>query len=100
MLLKITNNMFKMVETGRVIILVTLDQSAAFDTIDHTLFARRLEHLFSVTCSALSWLCFYLNGCSGSLRVGFVGLYIGRPQVSSLSPLLFLFVIPLSDLIL
>ena len=84
-LLKIADDMFEEVETGHVIIPVALDLSPAFDTIDRTVLARRLEHSFGVTGSALSWVCSYLDRRSGSARVGgplsnIVGLDIGVQQ--------------------
>ena len=41
--------------------LVLLDLSAGFDVIDHKILQTRLEHLFGVIRSALSWIKSYLS---------------------------------------
>ena len=47
-LLKIVSDLFEATESGCATILVSLDLSAAFDTIDHSVLERRLEHTFGV----------------------------------------------------
>ena len=61
-LLKISSDMFDAVESGCVTVLVAFDLSAAFDTIDHSVLIRRLQHTFSLNGAALDWLKSYLNG--------------------------------------
>ena len=46
----------------QVTLLVFLDLSAAFDTIDHSVLLRRLETKFSFTGTALEWFKSYLSG--------------------------------------
>ena len=41
---------------------VSLDLSAAFDKIDHTILLRRLETSFVVTGNVLKWFASYLSG--------------------------------------
>ena len=48
-LLKITSDLFGATESGCATILVALDLSAAFDTIDHSVLERRLEHSASAS---------------------------------------------------
>ena len=55
-LLKIAGDIFEAVESGCVTILVALDVSAAFDTIEHSVLERRLEHTFVVKEAALSYI--------------------------------------------
>ena len=42
-------------------LLASLDLTAAFDTIEHSIFIRRLIHLFRVDGTALQWFCSYLD---------------------------------------
>ena len=74
---------------------VTLDLSVAFDTIERTVLARKLEHTVDTTRSALCWICFHLDRRSNVAEID-----TGVPQRSALGPLLFsLFFTPLGDLI-
>ena len=43
-----------------VTLLVLLDLSAVFDTIDHNIFLDQLESSFGITDSALKWFSLYL----------------------------------------
>ncbi len=42
-------------------LLVLLDLSAAFDTIDHTIILNRLEHFVGISGNALAWLKSHLS---------------------------------------
>ena len=55
-LLRITNGLFEAVDAEKANVLVALDMSAAFDTIDHSVLFLWLEHTFGVGGTALSWL--------------------------------------------
>ena len=74
--------------------IVLLDLSAAFDTIDIDTLLRRLEHTFGITGPALQWLRTYLEDRKQYVRVGndrstAVSSEFGVPQGSVLGPKLF-----------
>ena len=54
-LLKITNVLLLALDSGNVSLLTFLDLSAAFDTVDHYILLNRLQHMFGITGTALSW---------------------------------------------
>ncbi len=99
------DHIFHSADTGKSTLLVSLDLSAAFDTIDHNILINRLQKTFGVSGSALNWIISYLsnrtqfvkldNFSSSSLVCG-----SGVPQGSVLGPLLFtLYVSPIASLL-
>ena len=85
--------------------LVTLDLSAAFDTVDHGILLRRLDDKFAIRDSALSWLESYLSDRKQFVKLGesstdLFSLDVGVPQESVLGPILFTtYTSPIGDLI-
>jgi len=74
--------------------LISLDLSAAFDTIDHSILINRLHSSFGVSGLALSWISSYLTNRTQIVRIGnsssdVIPLSTGVPQGSVLGPLLF-----------
>ena len=67
-LLKLTDDIFARFADHRSTILVALDQSAAFDCIDHTTLIRRLTHSFGVTGKTLNLISLYLESRSTFVR--------------------------------
>ena len=55
---------------GSSTVLISLDLSAAFDTIDHTILLSRLQTSFGIYGLALAWFHSYLEGCSQFVRIG------------------------------
>ena len=93
-LLKITGGIFAGFDNHQSTILVALDQSAAFDGVDHDTLVSRLEHMFGGTESALDWICSYLEARSTFVRWKQNSSHVfplepGVSQDSSLGPFLF-----------
>ena len=93
-LVKIVNDILLDMNRRHVSLLVLLDLSAAFDTVDHTILLRRLETSFGVTGDALKWIVSYLSARSQRVMINGVlsdrfDLSFGVPQGSCLGPLLF-----------
>ena len=93
-LVKIVNDILLDLNRQLVSLLVLLDLSAAFGTVDHTILLRRLETLFGVTGDALKWIASYLSTRSQRVTINGVlsnrfDLSFGVPQGSCLGPLLF-----------
>ncbi|XP_051236020.1 uncharacterized protein LOC127351993 [Dicentrarchus labrax] len=63
-LVKVNNDLLIASDNGLVSVLVLLDLSAAFDTIDHNILLQRLEHQIGMKGTALSWFRSYLSGRS------------------------------------
>ena len=61
-LLKVKNDILLNMNRQHVTLLVLLDLSAAFDTIDHGILLERLRSAFGVWDMALSWIASYLSG--------------------------------------
>ena len=99
------NNIYNSADNSKPTLLVSLDLSAAFDTIDHSILLNRLQASFGVTGYTLSWLSSYLSNRSQTVRIGqstsaSTLLESGVPQGSVLGPILFsLYVSPIGQLV-
>lgn len=92
---RIHNDLLMMIDKRENVILLLLDLSAAFDTINHGMLLRKLRDSFGLQGMSLKWLKSYLSGRTFSVRVNSATsssciLEIGVPQGSILGPLLFI----------
>ncbi|XP_029938415.1 uncharacterized protein LOC115381268 [Salarias fasciatus] len=104
-LLKILNDIRWNLDNKKLTVMVLLDLSAAFDTVDHHILINRLSHLVGLSGTVLNWFssyltdrCFYvsLDTCSSGTHE----IRCGVPQGSILGPILFnLYMLPLGDVI-
>ncbi len=103
LLIRVTNDLLLSSDRSCISLLVLLDLSAAFDTIDHNIILYRLENFVGIVASALEWFKSYLSGCHQFVAVNKKVSY--RSQVkywvgSVLYSLLFtLYMLPLGDII-
>ena len=103
-LLRVHNDILRAVDKKRAVILVLLDLSAAFDTIDHDTLLCRLRHRLGITGTALKWFESYLKGRMQSVCVMGetsppVEVKYGVPQGSVLGPSLFsIYTLPIGDI--
>uniref|UniRef100_A0A8C6TX04 Reverse transcriptase domain-containing protein n=1 Tax=Neogobius melanostomus TaxID=47308 RepID=A0A8C6TX04_9GOBI len=100
-LLRVFNDLFLTADSGGHSVLVLLDLTAAFDTVDHGILLSRLELSVGLKGTVLKWFDSYLKDRSFSVNVGSCfssvsPIHCGVPQGSILGPLLFsLYLLPL-----
>ena len=103
-ILKIHNDIMISIDNHFDVILVLLDLSSAFDTIDHAILLNRLQTKFGVSGSALNWFSSYLQGRTQRICIDNEfseprDIPYGVPKGSVLGPILFtLYCAPLEDI--
>ena len=94
-LLKVQSDILLNMDKQEVTLLVLLDLSAAFNTVNHSLLLNILENDFGVTDSALKWFQSYLSGRKQRILIDnslsdVFNLACGVPQGTCMGPILFL----------
>ena len=103
-LVRVTNDIKLSLDNKKGTLLVLLDLSAAFDTIDHRILLFRLRRRFGVR-TASKWVTSYLDGRTQRIFMGQASsssnpLNTGVPQGSVLGPILFsLYEQPIGEII-
>ena len=104
-LIRVLNDIRLNTDLCKVSVLVLLDLSAAFDTVDHSILLNRLETWAGLIGTVLEWFRSYLEEQSyfvtiGSYESNRMAMTCGVPQGSVLGPLLFsLYMLPLGQVL-
>ena len=93
-LLKLIDDILVTIDKKLGVVILIIDLSAAFDTVDHSVLLNILYSKFHITGSALSWLKSFLSGRTQRVKIGdslstSLTILYGVPQGSILGPLLF-----------
>ena len=104
-LLRIYYDLLPAIDQHQEIVLILLDMTAAFDTIDHQILLDRLSKRYGICGTALSWFASYLDGRFQRVVIkdslsDLTTLECGVPQVSVAGPIKFvMYSAPLQDII-
>lgn len=104
-LMKIQSDILMKMDKQQVVLLVLLDLSAAFDTVDHGILLDLLRLNYGFDGTVLRWFSSYLQDRSMKVKIDNVhsdpvDLVYGVPQGSCLGPILFtVYAAPLFDII-
>lgn len=103
-LLRVQNDIRMAIDQKHCVMLVLLDLSAAFDTVDHTLLISRMINRLGIDGTVIRWFESYLSARSQTISIGeacsiAAMLLFGVPQGSVLGPILFLiYTLPIGDI--
>lgn len=94
LLLKLIDDILVACDKNLGVVVMIIDLSAAFDTVDHSLLLNQLQFKYHIVGSALQWLKSFLSGRSQRVKVGdtlsdSLIVEFGVAQGSVLGPLLF-----------
>ena len=104
-LMRVQNDLLQAMDGGNISMLLLLDMSAAFDTVNHDIFIQRMKNRIGINGAALDWFRSYLFGrsqvvCINNTTSNKVTLDTGLPQGSVLCPGCFsIYTLPLGEII-
>lgn len=93
-LLRVQTDILSALDRGSMVILMMIDMSAAFDTLDHHILVKRLSHTFGIRGAALRWIESYLSDRDQCVAINKETSHVrklefGVPQGSVLGPRLY-----------
>ena len=104
-LVRVTNDLLMAADTGSPSLLILLDLTAAFDTVDHNILLHRLQYTIGLSGNVKNWFTSYLTDRTEHVALGKAkshtnNVTCGVPQGSVLGPTLFsLYMLPLGSVI-
>ena len=104
-MVRVSNDILMSLDKGEEVVIILLDFSSAFDTIEHDNMLKRASHRFGISGKALDWIKSYLTGRTHTVVIGKDHssshvLSQGVPQGSVMGPILFtMYTSPLESLI-
>ncbi len=104
-MLRVQNDILRGIDSHKDVVLILLDLSAAFDTVNHQILLQRLRDHFGICYTALDWFESYLTDRKQCVAIGNAIsasqiLDCGVPQGSVLGPLAFtLYTSPVEDIV-
>ena len=69
-LLRVQNDILRSIDDGKSVVLLMLDLSAAFDTVDHQTLLHRLSNRFGIHGVACEWFTSYLSESKQFVSIG------------------------------
>uniref|UniRef100_A0A4W3IN63 Reverse transcriptase domain-containing protein n=1 Tax=Callorhinchus milii TaxID=7868 RepID=A0A4W3IN63_CALMI len=105
-LVKVANNILSICDRGSLCLLVLLDLSSGFDTVDHAILLHHFSSVIHLSGTELAWFESYLTNrqqyiCTNGFSSCSHQVTCKIPQGSILGPLLFLiYMLPLGDVII